>query len=46
MLRELRLAADARGLLDYSRYYADTTSVRATRAAGGARKKTARKPSA
>lgn len=29
----------AQGLLDYSRYYADTTSVRATRAAGGAVKK-------
>jgi len=46
MLRELRLTADRHGLLDYSRYYADTTSVRATRAAGGARKKTASNASA
>ena len=46
ILDDLRLKADAHGLLDYSRYYADTTSVRATRAAGGARKKTDRKPSA
>jgi hypothetical protein len=46
MLWELRLTADRHGLPDYSRYYADTTSVRATRAAGGAGKKTASKPSA
>jgi len=43
VLAALRLAADERGLLDYAQYNADTTSVRATRAAGGARKKAARK---
>ena len=36
MLGALRLEADARGLLDYTQYNADSTSVRATRAAGGA----------
>ena len=43
VLRSLRLEADARGLLDYTQYNADSTSVRATRAAGGARKKAARR---
>ena len=46
VLTALRLEADARGLLDYTQYQADTTSVRATRAAGGAAKKKGRKPSA
>jgi len=43
VLAALRLRADAAGLLDYAQYNADSTSVRATRAAGGARKKAARK---
>ena len=41
VLAALRLKADERGLLDYSQYNADSTSVRATRAAGGAQKKRA-----
>ena len=43
VLAALRLKADVRGLLDYAQYNADSTSVRATRAAGGARKKAARR---
>ncbi|MBC7784387.1 MAG: transposase [Burkholderiales bacterium] len=43
VLCALRLRADERGLLDYSQYNADTTSIHATRAAGGARKKAGRK---
>ena len=45
VLAALRWKADERGLLDYSQYNADTTSIRATRAAGGAVKKKARKRS-
>jgi transposase len=43
VLSALRLTADARGLLDYTQYNADSTSVRATRAAGGAQKKVGRR---
>ena len=43
VLATLRLKADQRGLLDYSQYNADSTSIRATRAAGGAKKKPARR---
>lgn len=43
VLATLRLKADERGLLDYSQYNADSTSIRATRAAGGAVKKKGRK---
>jgi transposase len=43
VLKALRLKAGVAGLLDYTQYNADTTSVRATRAAGGAQKKTARR---
>jgi transposase len=39
VLSALRLAADARGLIDCSQWNVDTTSIRATRSAGGARKK-------
>lgn len=44
ILAALRLNADERGLLDYAQYNADSTSVRATRAAGGAQKKRASRP--
>lgn len=43
VLAALRLEAGARGLLDYAQYNADSTSVRATRAAGGAQKKRGRR---
>jgi transposase len=43
VLQALRLKAGVAGLLDYTQYNADTTSVRATRAAGGAQKKTGRR---
>lgn len=39
VLHALRLAADEEGLLDYSQWNADSTSVRATRAAAGGGKK-------
>lgn len=39
VLRALRVAADARGLLDWAQWNADSTSVRATRHAAGARRK-------
>ena len=42
VLDALRLRADARGLLDWAQWNADSTSVRASRAAAGARKKGAR----
>jgi transposase len=35
----LRLEADARGLIDWEQWNADSTSIRATRHAAGARKK-------
>jgi transposase len=43
VLAALRLRADAAGLLDYAQFNADSTRVRATRAAGGAQKKRARR---
>jgi transposase len=43
ILHALRLAADERGLLDFSQWNADSTSVRATRAAAGGGKKAARR---
>jgi transposase len=39
VLAHLRLAADGRGLIDWAQWNADSTSVRATRHAAGARKK-------
>lgn len=39
LCQSLRLSADARGLIDWEQWNADTTSIRATRAAAGARKK-------
>lgn len=39
ILRRLQLKADRKGLLDYSQWNMDSTSVRATRAAGGASKR-------
>lgn len=39
LLARLRLRADKKGLLDYSQWNIDATSVRAARAAGGAAKK-------
>ena len=39
VLADLRATADARGLIDWAQWNADTTSVRATRHAAGARKK-------
>ncbi len=44
VLDALRLKADEAGLLDYSQWNADSTSIRATRAAGGAVLKKGRKP--
>lgn len=44
VLATLRLRADAAGLLDYTQYNADSTSVRAHAAAAGALKKRARRP--
>lgn len=44
VLRASRLEADAAGLLDYTQYNADSTSVRAHAAAAGALKKRARRP--
>jgi len=41
VLAALRLKADEAGLLDYTQFNADSTSIRATRAAGGAQKKRA-----
>ena len=38
MLAALRLKADSRGLLDWSQWNADSTSIRASRAAAGAKK--------
>jgi len=45
VLGALRLEADRRGLLDWTQWNADATSVRGSRAAGGARKKGARRMS-
>ena len=42
VLADLRAAADARGLIDWAQWNADSTSVRATRHAAGARKKRGR----
>jgi transposase len=42
VLGDLRTQADARGLIDWEQWNADTTSVRATRHAAGARKKRGR----
>jgi transposase len=39
VLRGLRARADGEGLIDWSQWNADSTSVRATRHAAGARKK-------
>lgn len=39
VLAHLRLVADERGLIEWERWNADSTSVRATRHAAGARKK-------
>jgi transposase len=39
VLAELRLKADERGLIDWEQWNADSTSIRATRHAAGARKK-------
>jgi transposase len=39
VLRALRVQADRRGLIDWEQWNADSTSVRATRHAAGARKK-------
>jgi transposase len=46
VLQRLRLKADRAGLLDYSRWLVDSTSIRATRAAAGALKKEGRSPRA
>jgi transposase len=46
ILRRLRLRLAADGNLDYSTWLADSTSVRANRAAGGAKKGAAGRPSA
>ena len=43
LLQDLRIQADAQGLIDWEQWNADTTSVRATRHAAGARKKGGRK---
>lgn len=39
VLASLRAKADAKGLIDWSQWNADSTSIRATRHAAGARKK-------
>ena len=44
VLAALRLKADAAGLLDYTQYNADSTSVRASAFAAGAQKKRALRP--
>lgn len=44
ILRGLRVQADARGLIDWSQWNVDATSIRATRHAAGARKKGGRNP--
>jgi transposase len=44
ILAALRLEADARGLIDWEQWNADSTSIRATRHAAGARKKGDRNP--
>ena len=43
VLRGLRMQADQRGLIDWTQWNVDSTSVRATRHAAGARKKGGRK---
>ena len=42
VLAALRMKADERGLIDWAQWNADTTSIRATRHAAGARKKRGR----
>ena len=42
VLADLRVRADGRGLIDWAQWNADSTSVRATRHAAGARKKRGR----
>jgi transposase len=44
LLAKLQLTADGRGLLDPAQWNADTTSIRATRAAGGAKKGASTRP--
>src|ERR1700677_1386585 len=44
ILAALRLEADARGLIDWEQWNADSTSIRATRHAAGARTKRAHNP--
>ena len=44
VLQALRMQADAKGLIDWAQWNADSTSVRATRHAAGARKKGGPKP--
>lgn len=44
VLRDLRAQADARGLIDWAQWNADSTSVRATRHAAGAPRRPARGP--
>jgi transposase len=44
VLAGLRARADGRGLIDWAQWNADSTSVRATRHAAGARKKGGRSP--
>jgi transposase len=44
LLESLRLEADARGLIDWEQWNVDSTSIRATRHAAGARKKGGRNP--
>lgn len=43
VLRSLRVRADARGLIDWEQWNADSTSVRATRHAAGARRRRRRR---
>ena len=44
LLESLRLEADTRGLIDWEQWNVDSTSIRATRHAAGARKKGGRNP--
>jgi transposase len=44
VLATLRMTADARGLIDWAQWNADSTNIRATRHAAGARKKGGRNP--
>jgi transposase len=44
LLESLRLEADAKGLIDWEQWNVDSTSIRATRHAAGARKKGGRNP--